>query len=115
MAAGHGVDRTRRGSTAREPSNLRAGREASKTARAKARRERHNERHLQPQAGRAAAALALSRADLVLGAFGVDALKQLAAQPTPRLDRSPWQGFGTATDASASIELGFGESGWQPA
>ena len=64
MAAGHGVDRTRRGSTAREPSNRRAGREASKTARAKARRERHNERHLQPQAGRAAAALALSRADL---------------------------------------------------
>ena len=48
-------------------------------------------------------------------AFGVDALKQLAAQPTPRLDRSPWQGFGTATDASESIELGFGESGWQPA
>jgi hypothetical protein len=42
-------------------------------------------------------------------------IKQLAAQPTPRLDRSPWQGFGTATDASASIELGFGESGWQPA
>ncbi len=40
-------------------------------------------------------------------------IKQLAAQPTPRLDRSPWQGFGTATDASASIELGFGESGWQ--
>jgi hypothetical protein len=51
----------------------------------------------------------------VSAAFGVDALKQLAAQPTPRLDRSPWQGFGTATDASASIELGFGESGWQPA
>jgi len=51
----------------------------------------------------------------VSAAFGVDALKQLAARPTPRLDRSPWQGFGTATDASASIELGFGESGWQPA
>jgi hypothetical protein len=51
----------------------------------------------------------------VSAAFGVDALKQLAAQPTPRLDRSPWQGFGTATDASASVELGFGESGWQPA
>src|SRR5260370_39632337 len=51
----------------------------------------------------------------VSAAFGVDALKQLAAQPPPRLDRSPWQGFGTATDASASIELGFGESGWQPA
>jgi hypothetical protein len=46
----------------------------------------------------------------VSAAFGVDALKQLAAQPTPRLDRSPWQGFVTATDASASIELGFGES-----
>src|SRR5258708_39323705 len=27
----------------------------------------------------------------VSAAFGVDELKQLAAQPTPRLDRSPWQ------------------------
>ena len=47
-------------------------------------------------------------------AFGVDALKQLAARRLHSLDRSPWQGFGTATGASAYIELGFGESGWQP-
>src|SRR3979411_234224 len=41
-------------------------------------------------------------------AFGVDALKQLAAQPTPRLDRSPWQGFGTATDATPARARGIG-------